>query len=385
LLSLLKNRNNGGDGIFQDWVYQVLKIKDKPVNLYFFNDVMLPISEMGAFHAGLDTIRRDGGLRVFPSVWGHNDNADAGNIQLGEYVFDDDLRVYKNTLLELITYAALGSYRTLHLSGIYSFVNNELNNTNFYWSLALMDNRFLVDQGICNALVRTYDTAMQRRLYNWSVRPSLVVKKSVSTNNILLLQNWLLSQPQYRSLDSLMTQLPVSAFPLTARNNYKWFNFSNTSTRSDAGRLYKFRNEQTLGLVFNFLIRKWSLPKFLEIIKYDNYRYLAAPYENKLVIILENAMRVLMQPQTPDQLRIAAPADKKYLAPIALVHYFSGRSAEFSYSDFSRFCGPGFPEELFNLYTPNLKQAISGINVPQDVPDMWYELRDEIYRLITNN
>ncbi|MBK8953463.1 MAG: hypothetical protein IPM85_15590 [Chitinophagaceae bacterium] len=288
LLSLFKERNNGGDGSFQDWVYQVLRIKDKPVNLYFFNDVMLPISEMAAFHAGLDTVSRDGGLRVFPAVWGRNNDTEAGNIQIGEYIFDDDLRLFKNTFIELIGYAALGSYRTLHNSGIYYFTHSGLDNAVFYCSESLMDCRFSVDQAICMAMARTFDTARQRLLYNWVTRPSLTLRKQLpAVTETTLSRYWLLNQEQYRSISSLFSVLPMPPYSLNARNSNGWFNFSNQETRNETGKLYKLRNEVTLAVVLNYIIRKEGLPKFLDIIKYDDYRYLSAPLIQNFPLFLK--------------------------------------------------------------------------------------------------
>lgn len=384
LLSLLKDRNRGGNGLFQDWVYNLLKIKDKPVNLYFFNDRMTPLNQTAASLIGIDTIRVNDGLRVWPCVWREGENS-AGTIYLGETYFEENLPVFQNTLIELITSAEINSYRTLHTSGIFSFVNPALANTRFYASAAVMDNRFVTDQGVCNALSYTFDTSYQRLLYKWFSRPSMVLMRqapSPNFENSQLRQNWILNNPAFTELGTTLGNLPSPRFNSQINATYGWLNFSTYASRNRAAVAYKLRNELTQAIIYNYCIQKLGLQTFINSIKYNNNRFITATPDNKFAFLLENICRVKVGTQPLEQLRTNPPVDKRYLAPIVLVHVLTGRSENFTYEDFSANVGAGFPQELFNLYTPDIRTAIRAISIPADIPDVWYSVRDQINAIL---
>jgi hypothetical protein len=381
LLSLFKDRTMGGDAKFQDWVYNLVKIKDKPINFYFYNDEMSPLNIGAVTALYLDTIRMDNGARLFPGTW-RGPATDAGDINLGEHFFQNRLNYFQTALIDLITCAEINSYRAFHISGIYSFEHTGFSNLRFYSSSALMDNRFLTDQGVCNGLVNAYDTAYQRTLYRWFIRPSMTLLRqppeAFSTSFLQLesQKNWLLKNQEYSGLEQLLTSIPQ--FSSRANNLYGWFNFSTVESRTLGPSIYKLRNEITQGLIYNFCLQKLGFQHFLNSLIFNNNRFSTASPENKLAILLENICRVEMGNQTVEQLRNSPTANKSYLAPIALVHFLTGSDANFSYQKFTTFVGEGFPEELFNLYSPQIQTAIRAIQTNRNNPDAWYSIRDQI-------
>jgi hypothetical protein len=381
LLSLFKDRTMGGDGKFQDWVYNLLKIKDKPVNLYFYNDQMAALNPGVVNSLWLDTIQIDNGLRVWPGTW-RGAEGSAGDINLGDYFFQNRLNYYQASLIEMITSAEINSYRAFHISGIFSFEHAGFANRKFYSSAAVMDTRFLTDQGICNGLVNTYDTAYQRTLYRWFARPSMtLLRQPPEANSTMLMPNeaqtnWLLKNRIYNDVGRLMTTIPQ--FSARANTIYGWFNFSTVDSRTESAMVYKFRNEITQGLIYNYCLQKLGFQRFLNSLIFNNNRYVSTDPDHKLAVLLENICRIEMGTQTLEQLRSNPPANKSYLAPIALVHLLTGKSANFTYQQFSTFVGDGFSEEIFNLYSPGVQTSIRAINLTSDNPDAWYAIRDQI-------
>ncbi len=381
LLSLFKDRTMGGDAKFQDWVYNLVKIKDKPINFYFYNDEMSPLNIGAVTTLYLDTIRMDNGARLFPGTW-RGPATDAGDINLGEHFFQNRLNYFQAALIDLITCAEINSYRAFHISGIYSFEHTGFSNLRFYSSSALMDNRFLTDQGVCNGLVNAYDTAYQRTLYRWFIRPSMTLLRqppeaySASFLQLESQRNWLLKNQGYSGLEQLLTSIPQ--FSSRANNLYGWFNFSTVESRTLGPSIYKLRNEITQGLIYNYCLQKLGFQHFLNSLIFNNNRFSTAAPENKLAILLENICRVEIGNQTVEQLRNSPTANKSYLAPIALVHFLTGSDANFSYQKFTTFVGEGFPEELFNLYSPQIQTAIRAIQTNRNNPDAWYLIRDQI-------
>jgi len=381
LLSLLKDRSMGGNGKFQDWVYNLIKIKDKPLNLYFYNDEMSALNNRAVSSLYLDTIRMDNGARLYPGIW-RGPAGFAGDINLGEHFFLNRLDYFQTALIDMIASAEIDSYRVFHISGIFSFEHAGYSNLRFYSSSALMDDRFLTDQGVCNGLVNAYDTAYQRTLYRWFSRPSMTLLRqppeAFSTSFLQLesQKNWLLKNQEYSGLAQLLTTIPQ--FGGQSNSMYGWFNFSTIESRALGTSIYKLRNEITQSLIYNYCLQKLGFHHFINSLIFNNNRFCTAAPENKLAILLENICRVEMGNQTVEQLRNNRPTDKSYLAPIALVHFLTGNDVDFNYQKFTTYIGQGFPEELFNLYTTQIQTAIRAIQVNRNNPDDWYSIRDQI-------
>ena len=385
LLSIFKNRQTGGNGLLQDWLYNLIKIKDKLISIYFINDALAPVPlNFISTYQAFDTIREDGGMRIWPGTWGPQNSSEAGSINLGEYHFSSSLKVLQLTFLELVTSLQLSSYRTLHHNGGFSFVAPSLGNTRFYCFTAMMDRRFVTDQGISHAISYTFDTSYQRFLYKWFVRPSMALQRQPDPGTFTHsnAQYWLYESIGFPGLGTSLALFPASTLSVSANRNYGWLNFSALSSRAENVENYKIRNEISQALIYNSFMQIASLSKFLEAVKQTNQQYNTADSRTKFTLMLENMCRAAMGSSTPAQLASHPVADKRYLLPIAMVHLLTHKNSDFNYEEFTNSVGSGFPVEIFNLYTNDIKQAVAAIQVPPNNDQAFYFVRDQLNNIL---
>lgn len=381
LLSIFKDRQAGGNALLQDWLYNLIKIKDKLISIYFINDALAPVPlNFISTYTAFDTLRENGGVRIWPGTWAPQNSSEAGSINLGEYHFSSSLNVLQLTLLELVTSLQVGSYRTLHPNGGFSFVAPSLVNTRFYCFTAMMDRRFVTDQGISHAISSTFDTAYQRFLYKWFVRPSMALQRqpvpgTFTSSNA---QYWLYESIGFPGLGTSLTSFPTSSVGISASRNYGWLNFSGLSSRENNVENYKIRNEISQALIYNSFMQILSLSKFLDAVKQTNQQYTPVGSRTKYTLMLENMCKTAMGSFTPAQLVSHPVSDKRYLLPIAMVHLLTNKNSEFNYEKFTNSVGSDFPVEIFNLYTNEIKQAVAAIQIPPNNDIVFYYVRNQL-------
>lgn len=384
LLSLFRDRNRGGDGNLKDWVYLLLKVKDKPLKMYFHNDVMEPLSTLAVIRLGMDTVRIDDGLRVYPSVWGGHENPEAGQIDFGEAYFRRDLNLMKSVFIELLTGAAVSSYRSLHYSDVFSFTHPGIGNEGFYAGTAVMDSRHITSQGVCTAMAVTYDTTRQTDLYKWFQRPSFFVRRTAPDPRMeaQLSQSWLTAQSDFRAVGEVLQPLPAPPLRPEANQVFGWLNFSSAATRRDDMRVYKIRNELSQALLYNFYARKIGFQRLVRALAFNNQAFARAAPEQKFPVLLENLCQVAAQPGSSGAVR----STQASVAPVALIHFLAGAPENFSYADFSRLVGPGFPESLFNTYSAELRGQVTALSRRRSEAGLsWREVREELASVLQLN
>lgn len=385
LSSLFKNRNNGGDGNLQDWVYMLLKVKSRRINLYFINDANNPITTEGLLLNAIDTIRVRGQLRVMPSVWNVMDVAEAGNIMLGEYLMKQSLETCRHTFLGLLIYSQLSSYRTLHIGGVYNFKMTEYPDIDFYAGNAVMDYRYVTDEGIGIGLLSGYDFDYQEDLNNWVKRPAMVLTRNIPLRaSSDLNTNWLPNQRPFIGLMNAYSIPPASLMGTSSAARFGMLNFSLPEGNNDVRKRYKYRNEMMQGLLFHFCLWVTNLRSFLGAVSYNNYSYYTTPAAQKLPRFLENFIRERIGGLPVSQLRSAPPVNKVYLAPMVFMHFFYTGSGPFTYEEFSNLIGNGFSEELFNLYDNNTRAAVEQVKQNSNILEMgWPVIRNRLKEILT--
>ena len=385
LLSIFKNRQTGGNGLLQDWLYNLIKIKDKIISIYFINDALTPVPlNFISTYQAFDTLRENGGLRIWPGTFGPQNSSEAGSINLGEYHFSSSLKVLQLTFLELVTSLQVSSYRTLHHNGGFSFMAPTLGNQRSYCFTSVMDRRYVTDQGISHAISSSFDTAYQRFLYKWYVRPSMAVQREIGAGTFSGTNRsfWLFESTGFPGLRASLTSFPQGAVGSTANQVYGWYNFSNIATREDGAENYKIRNEITQALIYNTYMHIGSLSKFINAVKLTIQQYSPAGSRTKFTLMLENMCRIAMGSNTPAQLASHPVSDKTYLLPIAMVHLLTHRNSEFNYEKFTTSVGAGFPVEIFNLYTNDIMQAVSAIPIPPGNDAIFYQIRNQLNTIL---
>ena len=158
LQSLFKDRNNGGDGTLQDFVYLLMKQRDKPVQLFFINDKQAALTTDAVTRINADTIR-DNGLRVWPRAVQNVSTDLAGSLLLGEKVLGafNDPGQAKKMLVNLMTSIAIKDFRSMHHWWVFS--TPPASGTVWYFTYALMDTRAKTYQGICNSIIHVSNTS----------------------------------------------------------------------------------------------------------------------------------------------------------------------------------------------------------------------------------
>lgn len=369
LLSLFKDRSlRPRDGDFQDYVYRLLKLQDKPIVICFFNDQMNSIDPAFINQYGfLDTFRVGSTLHVWPTTLESVGPSTAGTIFIGERVLRGfgTLRQSKLILLNLIASLAIGDFRQMHKFWIFN--SGPGAPSRFLYSLSLMDSRQKTNQGICNAMRYALDVAERDSAFHWYDEKTSLVKWSSSpaatgASPAIPPQFWLYDEFNTDGLLNRGTGLTNPPFGPTTVQDYRQIHLTNggPSTFSAEMDKYTARDEVILGMMNLAFAQFLGLPNFLDALKYDNNRLITAEPERRLAILLENLCLSNLGGRTLQDLRTNPPAQKKYLLGIALFDFLSRYGSGGNATEINRWMlGGSISPELATNYAAVRPQIIT--------------------------
>lgn len=360
LLSLFKDRGQRpGDGRFQDFVYQLIKLRDKPLDIIFLNDQLNSIDPAYMAQYGfLDTFRVGRNLRVWPTTVMPNDPNMAGTILIGENVFRgfNELKQSKFILLDLISSVAIADYRQMH--HFWTFYKEISRGDTLRYSFSLMDSRQKTNQGVCNAVRFAYDQEERNAAFRWFPEKQSLVKwipvpRDAQSNPIMPAQYWLYDEMQADELLTRGRALAIPPFSASMGQNYRQTHFNTGGPTTINPEIHKYagRDEMILGLLGEAAMRFLSVSKFYDALKYDNNRFLTAESKDRLPLLIENLCLINLNGRTLRDLRANPPAEKKYLLGIALFDFFSNYGSGGEGRELNRWMlGGAISQELIDAY-----------------------------------
>jgi hypothetical protein len=360
LLSLFKDRTQRpGDGRLQDFVYQLIKLRDKPIDIIFLNDQLNSIDPANMAQYGfLDTFRVGHNLHVWPTTVMPNDPNNAGTIFIGEKVLRgfNELKESKLILLDLISSVAIADYRQMH--HFWTFYHEISRGDTLRYSFSLMDSRQKTNQGICNAVRYAYDLEERNAAFRWFPEKQSLVKwipvpRDAQSNPIMPAQYWLYDEMQADELLNRGRALAIPPFPAAMGRNYRQthFNLGGPTTINPEIHKYAARDEVILGLLGEAAMRFLNVSRFYDALKYDNNRFFTAEPQNRLAILIENLCLSNLNGRTLRDLRTNPPAEKKYLLGIALFDFFSNYGSGGEGRELNRWMlGGSISQELMDAY-----------------------------------
>jgi hypothetical protein len=377
LLSLFRDRSRRpGDGMLQDYVYQLIKLRDKPLDIIFLNDQLHSIDPayMAQYGAGaLDTFRVGSNLHVWPTTVMPNSETSAGTILIGEKILRgfNELQQSKSILLNLVSSVAIADYRQMHKFWI--FYHEVSRGDTLRYSFSLMDSRLKTNQGICNAVRYAYDIEQRNGAFKWYLGKASLVKWSsvpsdARSNPIVPAQYWLYDQMQADELLNRGRTVGPPAFSSSMGREYRLTHYNTGGPTTVNPEIHKYagRDEVMLGLMNEAAMRFLDIPEFWEALKYNNNRFFTAEPQNRLAILIENIYFNSLGGRTAQQLRTNPPADKKYLLGIALFDFFSNYGSGGDGRELNRWMlGGTISQELLDLYAPirpQIMAATSGVS-----------------------
>jgi len=360
LLSLFKDRTQRpGDGRLQDFVYQLIKLRDKPIDIIFLNDQLNSIDPAYITQYGfLDTFRVGHNLHVWPTTVMPNDPNMAGTILIGEKVLRgfNELKQSKFILLDLISSVAIADYRQMH--HFWNFYNVISRGDTLRYTFSIMDSRQKTNQGICNAVRYAYDQEERNAAFRWfSEKQSLVkwipVPRDAQSNPIMPAQYWLYDEMQADDLLGRGRNLAIPPFSASMGQNYRQTHFNGGGPATFNPEIHKYagRDEVILGLLGEAAMRFLTVPQYYVALKYDNNRFFSAEPQNRLALLIENLCLSNLNGRTLSDLRANPPAEKKYLLGIALFDFFSNYGSGGEGRELNRWMlGGTISQELIDAY-----------------------------------
>ena len=361
LLSLFKNRTQSpGDGRLQDFVYKLLKLRDKSIDIILINDQLHDIDPSNfAQYGGVDTFSINRSIKIWPTIALPNSNGSAGTIIVGEKVFRAfvSLQSSKNVLIDLISKISISDYNPVHLAWIFSNVPPGTDPPHLF-NTSLMDSRLKTNQGICNAIRFALDTAEMKRAIEWYEQKASLVEWHSSPNNskgVMEVPSKFWFYDQLKSDDMLNRGFPITSPPFNPRKvgKYYWIHFGTGGARLLNHEIckYRARDEIMIGLLGYAYIRCISFTKFLDAIKLDNDKLLNAVPEKRLAILIENLCLSRLNGRTLREVTVTPPSVKQYLIGIALFDFFSDYGSGGDVREFNRwFLEGSISQELGDAY-----------------------------------
>jgi hypothetical protein len=343
----------------QDFVYQLVKLRDKPIDIIFLNDQLHSIDPAYMAQYGfLDTFRVGSNLHVWPTTVMPNDPNVAGTIFIGEKVLRgfNELKQSKFILLDLITSLALADYRQMH--HFWTYYHEISRGDTLRYTFSLMDSRQKTNQGICNAIRYAFDQEERNAAFRWFPEKQSLVKwipvpRDAQSNPIMATQYWLYDEMQTDDLLSRGRALAIPPFSASMGRNYRQVHLNIGGPASVNPEIYKYagRDEVILGLLGEAAMRFLSVSGFYEALKYDNNRFLTAEPQNRLALLIENLCLSNLNGRTLRDLRANPPAEKKYLLGIALFDFFSNYGSGGEGRELNRWMlGGNISQELIDAY-----------------------------------
>jgi hypothetical protein len=369
LLSLFKDRSQRpGDGRLQDFVYQLIKLRDKPIDIIFLNDQLHSIDPVYMAQYGfLDTFRVGSNLHVWPTTVTPNSETSAGTILIGEKVLRgfNELKQSKSILLDLITSVAIADYRQMHKFWV--FWHEISRGDTLRYTFSMMDSRQKTNQGICNAVRFAYDIEERNVAFRWYPEKVSLVKwssvpRDARSNPVMPAQYWLYDEMQADELLNRGRPLGHPPFSQSMGRDYRQTHFNTGGPTTVNPEIHKYagRDEMILGLMNEAAMRFLNIPRYWEALKYNNNRFFTAEPQNRLAILIENIYFNNLGGRTAQQLRTNPPAEKKYLLGIALFDFFSNYGSGGDGQELNRWMlGGTISQELLDLYAPIRPQIMA--------------------------
>ncbi|MEO5564253.1 MAG: hypothetical protein ABIR18_12480 [Chitinophagaceae bacterium] len=359
LLSLFKDRAQRGDGRFQDFVYQVMNLRNKTIDIIFVNDQLHSIDPTFLPQYGfVDTFRVGRNLHIWPTTVMPNSETSAGSIVIGEKVLRgfNNLKQSKNILLDLISSVAIADFRQMHKYWI--FTHRLSGGDSMRYTFSLMDARQKTNQGICNAIRFGFDIGERGVAINWYAQKANLVKWSASPTDarsmpIVPNQYWLYNELQTDDMLNRGLALPNPPFSASLTRDYKWMHFGTGGSTTFNPEIAKYaaRDEIMLGMLGETYMRFLSVSSFWNALKFDNNRFFTAEPQNRLAIFIENLCLSKLDGRTLAALRTNPPTEKKYLLGIALFDFLSNYGSGGDARELNRWLLAGtISQELIDVY-----------------------------------
>lgn len=383
LLRLFKPWNSRGDSMLQKKVYELLRIKNKPLKIYFINDAMHELSPNPAVSILLyDTTSLNGRLSVYPTVITNQQMAEAGLLCLGEQYFRHNRAHLDEIFKALLVKSQINSNTPFHPLGVTDLTHSFPQLVSVlevdYHGLSAGANLEFTDHSLALTIAFLGDSSERSQFFDWMKTPA------IAFSNFGTVSNGLFATGAYRELLNHGFRFDETASRRVSDGRRFFINLSNVNSASPVVlQKYKIRNEFSQILFFEFCSRfcNGSFRKATQFISYGANRYGTTAADNKMAVLADNISKVLLGDNTPEQM-ISTYNDRGFLAPVLYVHFLAGAPENFTYNDFSTLAGQGYTEQLFNQYTPELRQRVIQLRRGITGHIDWKEALTSLYRIL---
>lgn len=380
LIRLFKPWNNGGDSSLQKKVFELVRITQNPISIYFFNDALHELSPNPAVQFLLyDTVRINRRLTVYPTVIVNSRMpASRGIISLGEQYFREHGNMKPDYYFKSMLVKVQINSATIFDPWAIGRVTSGLEPGVDYYGLSNNINTNFTDHAVTFCFGYMGDTAVQNNYYNWIKTPCVILYDYDSE------RRGLFSSETFSELINYGFRFNSGEGTRNPNGKRFMINLTNVSELSPVVlRRYKIRNEYSQILFFEFCTRfcNGSFRKATQFISYGANRYGTTAADNKMAVLADNISKVLLGDNTPEQM-ISTYNDRGFLAPVLYVHFLAGAPENFTYNDFSTLAGQGYTEQLFNQYTPELRQRVIQLRRGITGQVNWVEVITSLYRTL---
>jgi hypothetical protein len=322
LQQLFKPVSQGGMPDLQRFTASILRLNNKIVNMYIFNDYDQTITPATETSLGL-CVSTD--RRVWPCALHYSDSrgriADtvAGHIKMGEKYFrDNGITVGRRTFLHEMMHTQDPSDRREHMW--YSSALGQsfsYGSDNVHYFVELTPNiTATYQEGIANTFTYLYSGIERRETINWFAENGECVVESARPASIPA-SMWLYS------LISASNPPGPGRTPTSPRynanivSNYKLYRIAELPSK------YILHNEKIMGIIASEFSRKVGFAKFMAALRQTN-RDVTNVSTSPLARLIENfCHEALPSGLTVQDVTAVSRAQMPYLYPLALVDYFT--------------------------------------------------------------
>lgn len=394
--ALLRDNGNGGDQTLQYFASKIVKIVDKPVLVYLYDDTNVTLTSASISHWGLCA---DDPNSANPKAWpcannqsladdfsqniarclgnpdpGRTDDRWGGYMHLGAHHLNAHPVIWtKGTFIHELVHTQDISDNRMHMFWV--------NGSNFRYGLdgnhygieAVPNLGMTYKEGIANTITLLYDNTKSTDMFNWfKDNEALIVEinpNPVGTGpgNVHRCRDVTHPSPDawlYNvMIDAGETSLRTVNVPSGSTNQYAVFKIRDVAPK------FVVHNEFILAMIFSEYAHHISLGRFISALRYSNDQLFRVCASGVALLFENMCIEGIPEGETLASLSQSQSGitEKKYLLPLAFADYFTSYRSQ-TKSDFEAVFENALPQGWIDLYWDTARTTVRNA-VPITTPE----------------
>lgn len=317
---LFKPVSNGGMPDLQRYTANIIRLQNKIVYLYFFNDFQNPMTQAAKTNYGFCLSSSN---FVWPCAWHLTTGAIAdtisGVVSMGEQYFrDNSITIGRRTFLHEMMHTQDEADRREHLwYSVPAAQSFSYGSDNVHYYVELTPNiTATYKEGIANTFTYLYSNAERRETIRWFAENGECIVETARPAHIPA-SMWLYSSISSTNPPGLGRTPTSPRYNRSIVSNYKIYRIAELSSQ------YIIHNEKIMGIIASEYSKKVGFAKFISALKQTNSDVSQVSTSPLAQLIKNFCLTALPAGLTVQQVTAVSRAEMPYLYPLALVDYFT--------------------------------------------------------------